>query len=214
MANHKIYADAMLRENWEGGLSRALTDTASSDPCPMMYQGKTGWHTNKGITWTTFKSNGHLGYNPTPENFFLMPHNIWTLIYKKSYWDVWHLDEMKYQSIANILVSWAWGSGATGSLNMMFNFVKNKMNYSGAKTRKDVMKFLDSQPNERALFNLLCDERERLFVAMNQPANLQGWKNRLNRFRALFEPKDLNPLFFFALIVLARYLYNKLKKKR
>jgi len=34
-------------EKWEGGLSRATTDTASKNPSPYTYKGQTGWHTNK-----------------------------------------------------------------------------------------------------------------------------------------------------------------------
>jgi lysozyme family protein len=41
---------------WEGGLSRNPADTASKNPAPCSYNGKTGYHTNKGVTYTTLQA--------------------------------------------------------------------------------------------------------------------------------------------------------------
>ena len=43
-------------KKWEGGLSRDKNDSASSYPCPTPYKGKTGYHTNAGITYKTWVS--------------------------------------------------------------------------------------------------------------------------------------------------------------
>jgi lysozyme family protein len=193
MANHKLYADAMFQYNWEGGLSRALTDTASSNPCPVSFNGKTGWHTNKGVTWTTFVSLAPaLGYSPTADNFFAMPRSIWDKIYKHGYWNPFGLDQMKSESMAAVIVSWAWGSGVQGATNRLESFMKSKYNYQGGRSRLPIRDFIDNlvkTHNENEIFHSFCDERARQFRAMNQAANLQGWLNRLARFRTHFDPK-------------------------
>ena len=82
-------------KKWEGGLSRATTDTASSNPAPWTYKGQSGWHTNKGITYATFISNAsRLGYAPTAENFFLMPDALWLKILTGAYINAFPLDEI------------------------------------------------------------------------------------------------------------------------
>lgn len=107
-------------EGWEGGLTDDIDDNASKYPVPGTYtkikKGKphtsSRWHTNKGVTWATFKSNAvKLGYSATPELFFLMPKEIWLKIAKSRYWDILYLDQYQSQAIANILFSWQWMSG-------------------------------------------------------------------------------------------------------
>ena len=59
----------------EGGLSSATTDTASRNPSPCG-NGSNGqpYHTNKGVTWSTFSSNASsLGYSASCSNFLNMP---------------------------------------------------------------------------------------------------------------------------------------------
>jgi hypothetical protein len=68
----------------EGGLSSATTDTASNNPsnCGNGKNGKP-YHTNKGVTWSTFKGlSAKLGYSATCDNFIKMPDSIWGKIYK------------------------------------------------------------------------------------------------------------------------------------
>lgn len=43
---------------WEGGLSNHKNDSASKNPCPVTYNGVSGYHTNRGITWNTPVSGG------------------------------------------------------------------------------------------------------------------------------------------------------------
>ena len=44
-----------------------------------------------------------------------MLHNVkyaeWLAILKGEYWDRWKADEIRNQSVANLLVDWVWGSG-------------------------------------------------------------------------------------------------------
>ena len=77
-----------LTLKWEGGLSRATTDTASKNPSPYIHNGVSGWHTNKGITYQTFKAAANkYGFVNNAENFINMPDAIWDKIAKGLQYD-------------------------------------------------------------------------------------------------------------------------------
>ena len=91
----------------EGGLSKAKSDKASADPVP----DGSGYHTNKGIRWTTWKDF----FGTTPDSikrFYAMSDEDWGKICKKGYWDAIGGDKINSQRIADTLVHWAWGSGS------------------------------------------------------------------------------------------------------
>jgi lysozyme family protein len=118
----------------EGGLSRDLDDNASSNPAPCTYAGQTGWHTNKGVTWSTFKGLApSLGYTADCATFFAMPDDVWLKIFKQGYWDKMQGDKLKSTGIAYILAQMAWGSGAgtwsgtSGARPQVRNFVKSAL---------------------------------------------------------------------------------------
>ena len=84
-------------KKWEGGLSRDKNDSASSFPCPTPYNGKSGWHTNAGITyaaWVQFYGNDK------DADFYRMPADMWFKIFKKGYWDKVKGDAYNSQNIA------------------------------------------------------------------------------------------------------------------
>jgi lysozyme family protein len=168
-------------QKWEGGLSRDPNDRASSNPAPWPYKGKDGWHTNKGVTFTTFSSLApRLGYAVTAENFFTMPDKIWDSIIQAGYWDSWDLDNMNSQAIADLLLDFAWGSGVGGSFNSIKKYLatKNKI----VNNRTEAVKALNeiSQFNEQTVFLELITWREKFFKSLNQPTFINGWLNRLN----------------------------------
>lgn len=186
---------------WEGGLSRATTDTASNNPAPFTYDGKTGWHTNKGITWTTFSSNAtKLGYSPTADNFFKMPMEIWNKIFKKVYWDAIQADKIESQALATYAVSWVWGSGVTGGSSRLKAFLKKQ----GVKDSPiyEGINQLENKVGAYKALELMLIDREQQFISMNQAANLQGWLNRLNWYReklssvASIDEKKKNNIFY------------------
>lgn len=166
---------------WEGGLSRALTDTASRNPAPWPYKGYSDWHTNKGITYTTFISNASkLGYAPTPENFFTMPHEIWGKIFKIIYWDGLFLTDIKSDAIAAALSNWSWGSGVVGSFTQIRKYLATKgINVTNAKQAAQAFNSLIDSEGEEKIFMELIEFRKNFFISLNQPANLKGWLNRL-----------------------------------
>lgn len=178
----------------EGGLSRATTDTASSNPSPCRHDRVMGWHTNKGVTWTTFKSSASLlGYSASCSNFITMPDSIWNKIFKYQYWDKYNLDLSKSQAIANVIVTWAFGSGVTGAYKQLAKFVNTKYNANFSETstsenRKNIMLYLNQkadQIGERKVFDELVEWRKNYFISLNQSANLKGWLSRLDKFYKL-----------------------------
>lgn len=182
----------------EGGLSSATTDTASNNPsnCGNGSNGKP-YHTNKGITWGTFKGlSSKLGYSATCDNFLKMPDSIWGKIYKDGYWNPMQGDRIQNQAIANSFVEMAWGSGVgsntstKGAIAYLKNFFKSKYNKSFDTITQivDYVNELDSNGQTPELFEKLYDFRKSLYTSFNQPSNLKGWINRLDAFYLLNKP--------------------------
>jgi hypothetical protein len=182
----------------EGGLSSATTDTASNSPsnCGKGSNGKP-YHTNKGITWSTFKSlSSKLGYSATCDNFIKMPDDIWGKIYKYGFWNPMQGDRIQNQAIANTFVEMAWGSGVgsntstKGAIPYLKNFFKSKYNKSFSNITQivDYVNELDNNGQTPELFEKLYDFRKSLYTSFNQPSNLKGWINRLDAFYLLNKP--------------------------
>lgn len=172
-------------QKWEGGLSKALSDTASSNPSPWSYNGVSGYHTNKGVTYSTFKNlSNSLGYANTAENFFSMPNDIWNKIFSNGYWKPLYLDNLNSQAIADALSNWSWGSGVSGAFTSLkkYLFTKNITVTNWPQSIEALNKL--SSLNETAIFLELINWREQFFKSLNQPANLRGWLNRLNEMKA------------------------------
>jgi hypothetical protein len=182
----------------EGGLSSATTDTASNNPsnCGNGSNGKP-YHTNKGVTWSTFKGlSSKLGYSATCNNFLKMPDDIWGKIYKDGYWNPMQGDRVKNQAIANTFVEMAWGSGvgsntsSRGAIAYLKNFFKTKYNKSFDNITQivDYVNELDDNGKTPELFEKLYDFRKGLYTSFNQPSNIKGWFNRLDAFYLLNKP--------------------------
>jgi hypothetical protein len=186
----------------EGGLSSATTDSASNNPSPCG-NGSNGkpYHTNKGVTWATFKGlSSTLGYSASCANFISMPDSIWGKIYKESYWDKIQGDKIKNQAIANTFVEMAWGSGVgsntstKGAIPYLKNFFKKYYNKS-FNTITEMVNYvneLDSQGKTPDLFEKLFVFRKNLYTSFNQPSNLKGWLNRLDSFYLINKPYALS----------------------
>ena len=69
-----------------------------------------------GVTIATYEAYcKKKGYpKPTIERLKNLSKEEWTEILKTMYWDRWKADEIKSQSVANILVDWIWASGIHG----------------------------------------------------------------------------------------------------
>lgn len=180
----------------EGGLSASLADEAHKDPVP----DGSGYHTNKGITWTAFKDSAiHVGYMATPSLFYKMPDDIWEGIFKKMYWDQVRADEIESQAIADTLVDWAWASGPGAAVHGIQKFMKitadgaigpftlgfiNRLAKGGERLFNDEFSAfklnwylsLDKQPGDGKGFEL----------------NYEGWKSRLAKVHT-FTNSEIKP---------------------
>lgn len=180
----------------EGGLSSDPKDTASSNPAPCGNKDGYPIHTNKGITWSTFKglaSKG--GYSASCDNFINMPDSVWLKVYKAGFWDAVKGDEIKNQAIANTFVEMAWGSGVVGATSLLKEFFKKNYNktFNNIGQIVDFVNDLDRQGQTPELFEKLYDFRASKYATFKSASShLKGWLNRLNAFYVLNKPYALS----------------------
>ena len=102
MANVNQLAPFILK--WEGGFV--------NDPADL------GGATNMGVTIGAWKSCGYDkdgdGDIDVDDLRLLTREDVVNRVLKPHYWDRWKADDIKSQSVANILVDWVWASGAHG----------------------------------------------------------------------------------------------------
>lgn len=143
-----------------------------------------GGVTNKGVTIATWRSVGYDvdgdGDIDVADLKVLSDDDVLTRVLKPHYWDRWRADEIRSQSVANILVDWVWGSGAYG--------VKIPQRILGVKVDGIVGPQTLSAVNAREpreLFGQLKQERADFLrrIVDNNPTQkrfIRGWMNRLN----------------------------------
>jgi lysozyme family protein len=168
MADVKVLAPFILK--WEGGYV--------NDPIDR------GGATNKGVTIATWRKVGYDkdgdGDIDVADLRLLTTDDVVNRVLKPHYWDRWRADEIRSQSVANILVDWVWGSGAHGIKipQCVLGVVQDGI--VGPKT----LAALNAQ-DPRAFFGKIKVEREAFFrrIVQNDPSQnrfLKGWLNRLN----------------------------------
>tara|TARA_B110000503_G_C7086607_1_gene387582 strand:+ start:802 stop:1359 length:558 start_codon:yes stop_codon:yes gene_type:complete len=184
MSNYKQIVPFFYK--WEGGLSKDKNDSASSNPCPTPYKGVKGYHTNKGVTYTAW-----VGVFGTSQDvrFYEMNNEDWGAIFKRGYWDKVKGDKIQFQSIANVLVSWAWGSGARTAVKQIQKVLG--VSSDGAIGNQTLNAI--HACNELELFDKCVIARGQFFesIARRNPKNLKflkGWMNRLKDFNSKFRP--------------------------
>lgn len=101
MAKAELLKPFILK--WEGGFV--------DDPLDR------GGATNKGITIGTFRN--FYGKDATVEQLKHITDEQWLHIFKSGYWDKWKADDIDNQSIADIVVDWAWASGTVTSIKQV-----------------------------------------------------------------------------------------------
>lgn len=163
----------------EGGLTDNPADSASKFPTGVTYTGKDGatgktkttdkWHTNKGITWQTFKAYADkLGYKGDAETFYAMPDDVWLKIYNEIYYKPFA--NLTKSPLINYYISlWAWGSGVGGAKNLL------------KKIETPLNDMIDKVGEQKTLA-LLIDARIKFYDRLieKEPKNAQfrqGWRN-------------------------------------
>jgi len=178
-------------KQWEGGLSRDMGDTASKLFCPTPYKDGHKYHTNKGITYTTWKSVHGSGHD---NRFLYMNNKDWFDIYWNKYYKACKADKLKSWNIGVTLTQFCWGSGVYGG-SKLFQKILNNTGANLVVDGKIGSKTIDeaNKRNPKILFDQLIDGRKDFFESLAQSSKyskfLNGWLNRLNDFKEKFRPR-------------------------
>lgn len=168
MADIKILSPFIL--SFEGGFVNHPNDN--------------GHETNKGVTIATWKKQGYDkdgdGDIDVDDLKLISDDDAVNVILRPHYWNRWKADQIKSQSLANILVDWVWGSGVSGIKIPQQLLGVTADGIVGPKT----LAALNAQKPE-AFFNLIKNRREQFFntIVKNNPSQkvfLKGWLRRLN----------------------------------
>ena len=154
-------------KKWEGGYSDNPNDR--------------GGATNSGVTLAVYQSV--YGKNKTKNDLKRMTNDQWDYIFTKLYWNKWKADDIKNQSIANILVDWVWmsGLGTIKKIQSLFGLTADGI--VGNKT----ISYINSHDQED-VFNKIWNRRKSFYESLvkNNPSQkvfLNGWMNRLNTYK-------------------------------
>ncbi len=140
-----------------------------------------GKETMRGVTLATFRSV--FGADKTVSDLKAITDEEWNTIFKRFYWDKCGGDDINDQSVANMLVDYAWHSGVGKAVKKMQLLVGTASDgVAGAKTVSAINGYARGQ---RALFATLKQRRLAHLegiasVNPSQRAFLKGWKNRVN----------------------------------
>ncbi len=168
MAN--VYKLAPWILKWEGGFV--------NDPADL------GGATNMGVTISTWKQVGYDkdgdGDIDVNDLHLLTRDDVVNRVLKPHYWDRWKADDIKSQSVANILVDWVWASGAHGVKIPQRLLGVAVDGIVGPKTIAAV-----NARNPRELFDMIKIARFDFIedICRKRPANnkfKRGWMNRIN----------------------------------
>lgn len=158
---------------WEGGFV--------DDPDDL------GGATNKGVTIGTWKSCGYDkdgdGDIDVDDLHLLTREDVVSRVLKPHYWDRWKADDIKSQSVANILVDWIWASGVNGIKIPQQVLGVTVDGIVGTKT----LAALNAR-NPKELFEKIKEARVQFIedICRKRPANnkfKKGWLNRINNLQ-------------------------------
>lgn len=153
---------------WEGGFV--------NDPLDR------GGVTNKGITIGTFRR--FYGPDATVEQLRRITDDQWLHIFKTGYWNPWRADEIANQSVANIVVDWAWASGTKTSIKQVQRIVGVVVDgIVGPKSLAAI-----NSCRQRELFDRIHAARLDFVddIVRRNPSQsrfIRGWKNRINSIK-------------------------------
>lgn len=147
-------------KSWEGGFANHPKDP--------------GGATMRGITLATFRSA--FGKGKSVDDLKNLTDEEWNTVFRRFFWDRWRADEIKSQSIANILVDWIWASGS-------HSIIKTQQLLgvrADGKVGPQTLNAINSQ-DSKLLFERLFERRRKfIFSCRNFETFGKGWLNRLN----------------------------------
>jgi lysozyme family protein len=143
-----------------------------------------GGETNKGVTLATLRGIGvdvdGDGDVDSTDLKALTRQQVVEDVLKPKFWDAWHADQIRNQSIAELLVSWVWGSGIVGIKEPQRVLGVTPDGVVGTKT----LAAINDYPDQRELHQRLWDAYKRFIedLVVRKPQNkrfYRGWINRL-----------------------------------
>lgn len=143
-----------------------------------------GGATKYGITIATWRT---VGYDKNGDGKIdekdvqLISEEDFKKVLKRNFWDKWKADEIKNQSVAEILVDWIWASGKWGIIKPQQLLGVKADGIVGKQTLAAV----NGYPNQRQLFEALKNARKAYINKLikadpSQIVNKKGWLNRIN----------------------------------
>lgn len=140
-----------------------------------------GGATNKGVTIGTFQS-----FYPgkTVDDLKRITDEQWLTIFKSGYWNPWQADQIKNQAIANILVDWAWASGARTAIRKVQELLGVA---ADGLVGNETLSAINGQDAEE-LFDRIKVARYDFVDAIvkrdpSQKRFINGWKNRIKSIK-------------------------------
>lgn len=144
-----------------------------------------GGATQCGVTIGTYTTYRRLKGRPSPTKEELRNISLaeWTDILKTLYWGKWRADEIRSQSVAELLVDWQWASGNVGVKRVQRLLGVTADGVVGPRT----VAAINARP-ARQLFEEVWSLREAHFrgIVAADPSQriwLNGWLNRLSRIK-------------------------------
>lgn len=183
-------------KKWEGGFVNDPSDS--------------GGATNKGVTLSTFRS--FYGSNKTVEDLNKLSDTQWLHIFLNGYWNKCQASNINNQSIANIFVDWAWGSGPVTAIKQVQKIVGTDVDGIVGQKTLDAINKKDPQTLFNAIKKARIEFVENLVKQRPKDAKfLQGWKNRINSFS--FSGSGISSFSNFAVIAGLSFLTYFLIKR-
>jgi hypothetical protein len=174
---------------WEGGLSKDQTDYAHTQ------RPNGDYHTNRGITWDTYKTLAPLVNISNDYNTFVNLTREQAKKISNYYFNNSSAAKFTNPAIAFLYFEIEWGSGNYAP-NHLKAALKN-LGYQEATNNKLAQNIiLANKINQSDLYNELLKVREGFYrqIVLNdskQKRNLDGWLNRLNSFITKFPKSNI-----------------------
>lgn len=162
-------------ETLEQAFERAKKKGFSNDP------DDPGGATMVGVTLSTYKTyckrNGLR--TPSVTDLKAISYKVWRDILHTMYWNKWKADLIEDQSVANMLVDWVWGSGASIGIKRPQKLLK--VTQDGIVGPKTIAAVNSAQDFLKTLYGARKAHFEA--IVKSRPASkkfLKGWMNRLD----------------------------------